>query len=138
MEETANMTNCYAFEVQRLRESLDRLLLAAVAVRKATHEDAHVTFIEEEEAASSVTRPIELLRSMVLNGLPRDPASLTLVDGIGSKWAKRLVAAGIASIEALAFASKSRLQKLERAFGRTRCEVDRGCEAASQHVAAPD
>ena len=112
MEETAKVTNCYAFEVQRLRESLDRLLLAAVAVRKAAHEDAHVTFIEEEEAASSVTRRIEFLRCMVLNGLPRDSASLTLVNGIGSKWAKRLVAAGIASIEALAFASKSRLRNL--------------------------
>ena len=81
-------------------------------MRKAVHEDANVTFVEEEEAEPSVTRPIELLRSMVLNGLPRDSASLTLVDGIGSKWAKRLVDAGIASIEALAFASKSRLQNL--------------------------
>lgn len=113
MEKTSVDTNCYAFEVQRLRESLDRLLLAASAVRKAVHEEANVTFLEEEEAEPADTRSIDLLRSMVLVGLPRHPASLTLVDGIGSKWARRLVDSGIASIEALAHASKRKLRQLK-------------------------
>ena len=114
MEKTAAATNCYAFEVQRLRESLDRLLLAATAVQKAIHEEENITFLEDEaEADPSLTRPIELLRTMISSGLPREPATLTLVDGIGSKWARKLVEAGIPSIRALAHVSERTLQKLK-------------------------
>lgn len=111
--EAAAATNCYAFEVQRLAESLDRLLLAASAVREALEDDINPAFLEDEEPSPTTLLPIELLRNMVRNGLPREAARLTLIDGIGSKWAKRLVKAGYGTIEALAFASKRKLSTLK-------------------------
>jgi helicase len=56
---------------------------------------------EEEKPKSPCLRRIELLRQMIKNGLEAEAASLTLVDGIGSVWARKLLAADIRSLQEL-------------------------------------
>lgn len=101
---------CYPFEILRLQESLDRLLLAAGSIQRLLDDKNEQD--EEEAEKSPKVNQIELLRQMILNGLNERAASLTLVDGIGAKWARKLIAAGICELGTLAQCKPAMLVKL--------------------------
>jgi helicase len=112
IEAVATEHDCYAFELLRLCESMDRLLLAAAAVDELTHPPASDPSEECVNGEPANSR-IRLLRQMVLNGVDEQTAELTRIDGIGAKWARKLVNAGITNLSDLAASSKSRLQELD-------------------------
>lgn len=101
--------NCYPFEIMRLCESLDRLLMAVASVQRLLDPDPEEG---EEKIKSPTLLRAELLRQMVINGLEPEAASLTLIEGIGAKWARKLLETGIRSLDDLASARTSRLVDL--------------------------
>lgn len=103
VETLAERYGCYAFELQRLRESMERLLQAMQAVVSVIADP------NSEESAFNADRVVRLTHQRVATGLPADAASLTVVDGLGAKWARKFVAAGLRSLPALA---KAPLPKL--------------------------
>lgn len=109
IEAVAAEHDCYPFELRRLCESMDRLLLAAAAIHELTHPPASNP---PEECEPADTR-IRLLRQMVLNGVDEQAAELTSIDGIGARWARKLVDAGITNLLDLATTKASRLEELD-------------------------
>ena len=105
----AEMWNCYPFEVVRLGESMDRLLMAVASVQRLLDPEP-----EEggEKTKSAQLLRVELLRQMVINGVEPEAASLTSIEGIGSKWARKLIAVGIRSLDHLAQTKTSELVSL--------------------------
>ena len=99
----AERFGCYPFEVSRLAESLDRLFLALtwLVKRRKGPEDTQ-------------TKKVQLLGKMVTHGLNPGKATLTLVDGIGCKWAEKLSEHGIKDIQILA---KTRLPEIIKLKG---------------------
>jgi helicase len=89
---------CYPFEITRLKDSIERILMAMASVQRLLDPEVEG---EEEKPKSPCLRRIELLRQMIKNGLEAEAASLTLVDGIGSVWARKLIGAGIRSLQEL-------------------------------------
>jgi len=89
---------CYPFEISRLKDSIERILMAMASVQRLLDPEVEG---EEEKPKSPCLRRIELLRQMIRNGLEAEAASLTLVDGIGSVWARKLITAGIRSLQEL-------------------------------------
>jgi helicase len=111
-EQVAREHGCYPFEVLRLQESMDRLLVAMAGVQRLLDGvDAGNKAGSEKEKSEEVRR-IELLRQMIANGLNERAASLTLVKGIGAKWARKLIASGIEDLEKLAACLVSELVAL--------------------------
>ena len=111
VDEVAQDHNCYPFEIHRLQESMDRLLLAMGAIRKWLDEP-EFEWEEETEEKSPQLLQIELLRQMILCGLKAEQAQLTFIDGIGSKLAQRLIDAGVRSLDDLKTASPNFLGTL--------------------------
>jgi helicase len=112
-EQVAEAHDCYPFEILRLQESMDRLLLAVSGVQRLLDEGKQGDEDEDKEAEKSPeVCQIELLRQMISNGLDERAASLTLVQGIGAKWARKLIAAGICELGALACCKPRRLVEL--------------------------
>jgi helicase len=115
-ELVAEEEGIYPFEIFRLIESIDRMLLAAASIQKLMDLPA----LPEEPAAESGEKApkspallrIELLRQKVLNGIDGPAASLTLVPGIGAAWARKLSSNRIADLTALANASVDQLAAL--------------------------
>lgn len=108
----AERTDCYPFEVDRLRESLERLLVAMIAVATAMRQgddDAAKPGLEEDV---SLSERIHALHCMVASGLDESSATLTLIPGIGPTLAKRLQDNGIADIEELALAEPADLEQV--------------------------
>lgn len=103
--EVAEQHDCYPFEVERLRESLDRLLLAMSAVLDVR--DADYCGARSEEP--NVLDRVRALHHMIVAGLDESVATLTLVRGIGARQARRLQTAGISDIEELALAEPASL-----------------------------
>ena len=95
----AEMWNCYPFEIVRLCESMDRLLMAVASIQRLL--DPEPEEGEEKRKSPQILR-IQLLRQMVINGVGPQEASLTSIAGIGSKWARKLVGVGIISLDHLA------------------------------------
>ena len=95
----AEAWNCYPFEIVRLCESMDRLLMAVASIQRLL--DPEPEEGEEKRKSPQILR-IELLRQMVINGVGPQEASLTSIAGIGSKWARKLVGVGIISLDHLA------------------------------------
>lgn len=116
LEWVAEEENCYPFEIERLQESMDRLLLAAAGIQRLIDAPAQENESEPAEAPprmkSDNLRRIELWRQMILTGLDEEAASLAMVDGIGSSWARKLTAHGIKNLATLAGASPARLSEL--------------------------
>jgi helicase len=102
-DETAECHGCYPFEVTRLKESLSRQLLAMSAVARFT-----------DDVKDCTCRRIELLRHMIEHGLNTRAATLTLVDGVGGVWARRLLDSGISDLPALAGADPEQLALLPK------------------------
>lgn len=105
----AETWDCYPFEIVRLAESMDRLLMAVASVQRLLDPEPEEG---EERTKSPQLLRIELLRQMVINGVGPEAASLTSIEGIGSKWARKLVATGIRSLDHLAKSKTSELVSL--------------------------
>jgi helicase len=118
--------DCYAFEVRRLSESLERLLTAALAVMAPSKDEEDVT--NDECVRILVGEPLSLrerikaLTSMVSDGLNEQTVTLTFVRGIGATLARRLHDAGITDIEELALVEPDDLSKL-RGISRNRATL---------------
>jgi helicase len=116
-EAVAEEDGIYPFEIYRLIETMDRLLLAAASIQKLIDQPIESENLEDSDAKEKIPKSaallrIELLRQKVLNGIEGPAASLTLVDGIGSSWARKLSAKGIPDLSALAQASVEQLISL--------------------------
>jgi len=107
----AERHDCYPFEVERLRQSLDRLLLAMASIPEKPDEE-HDTRPILAEQDIPLPELIQALQRMVNTGLDEFAATLTLIHGIGPKMAKRLQTAGIADIEDLALADVAALAEI--------------------------
>ena len=94
-ERTAANADCYPFEVRRLVDTMDRLLGAMSALCDSAFENN-----PSEEA--SIRERLRALHRMVRGGLDEETVTLTLVNGIGPVMARRLRAAGVEDLEALA------------------------------------
>ena len=114
---------CYAFEVRRLSESLERLLTAAVAVMALSKDEEDAANDEciriLTDGALPLRERINALTSMVSNGLNEQTVTLTFVRGIGATLARRLQDAGITDIEELALVEPHELSKV-RGISRNR------------------
>jgi helicase len=115
-EEVAESFGCYAFEIRRLKESLERILTAAVAVLTPPKEadtdegETRPTVMMAEEAP--LKERIRALAAMVAHGVDEQTVTLTYIDGIGGTLARRLHDAGITDIEELATAEPADLGQL--------------------------
>ena len=100
---------CYPFEIGRLKESMDRILMAMASVQRLLDPEVEG---EETKPKSEQLHRIELLRQMVKMGLEAEPASLTVIDSIGAVWARKLIDSGIRSLAHLASTSAKNLMVL--------------------------
>ena len=102
---------CYAFEVRRLVESLERVLTAAVAIATPPRSDE----AEEEEPGGpiadepSLLERLRALLAMVAYGIDEEAVTLTYLPGVGGTLARRLHAAGVTDIEELALCEPKEL-----------------------------
>ncbi|MCP4542407.1 MAG: DEAD/DEAH box helicase [Chloroflexi bacterium] len=120
--EVAERHDCYPFEVARLSEAMDRLLLAMAAIPEKPEEEEgkeEPKMVDDEDMP--VRERIRALQRMVCTGLDEFAATLTLVDGIGPKMAKRLLETGIEDIEDLALAESAELAEM-RGLSKERAE----------------
>jgi helicase len=108
VEEVADRFGCYPFEVVRLYESMERLLLAMMAVWQDCRACGDVPELADEEHVP-VGERLRALHTMLAAGLDEAAATLTLVPGIGPALAKRLCAAGVGDLEDLALADAAEL-----------------------------
>lgn len=110
-EEISKNNNCYAFELQRLKENSERLLLAMNSI--LSHED--ISLQEEiNENRASLREKIDALSKMIGQGLDEEIISLTIIKGIGAKTAKQLHGHGISDIEVLAASTPQELASIQR------------------------
>jgi helicase len=116
LDAVAEDESCYPFEIQRLQESMDRLLLAVAGIQRLIDEPTNEG---EPNKAETCKRPksvnlrrIELWRQMILTGLEEEPASLALIDGIGPKWAQKLCTHGIKNLNSLGIVNSDELGSL--------------------------
>jgi helicase len=120
-EGTAEEHGCYPFEVRRLAESLERILVAAVAVVTPPREELDDQSAVAREAAPTLPQRLRALAAMVAHGVDEQVVTLTFLDGIGGKTARRLRNAGIVDIEDLAAAEALSLGLL-RGISRKRAQ----------------
>jgi helicase len=109
----ADHYNCYPFEIERLCESLNRLLMAMSSVFDREEIDDDIDIAWREHQVSLYER-VRALQHMIHMGLDDSAVTLTLISGIGAKMAKQLQAAGIRDIEELALAEPEALQIVPR------------------------
>lgn len=123
-EEVARSHNCYAFEVERLRDSVERLLMAMEEVER-------ILSLDPADGGEDVTtrERLKALRDMVCAGLDEEAVTLTLVRGIGAKRARLLKNAGISDIEELAQATTETLAALP---GLSRWRAEQWIGAATE------
>lgn len=110
----AEEDGCYPFEIQRLLESSDRLLLASGSIQKMLDEKNQVpepNHSPHENSPSWVK--IELIRQMLLNGIEQEAAGLTLIEGLGPVMVRRLLKEEIQCIEDLADADIRQLSSIK-------------------------
>lgn len=140
-ETVAHEDGIYPFEIHRLIESMDRLLLAAASIRKlldqpVAPEDPDAESKQKAPKSAALLR-IELLRQKVLNGIDGPAASLTLVDGIGSSWARKLSANGIPDLTALAGVPVGKLAALPGLSEKRAAKWIEDAAAASLQIPPP-
>lgn len=110
-EEISKNNNCYAFELQRLKENSERLLLAMNNI--LSHEDISPQEDVNENRAS-LREKIDALSKMIGQGLDEETVSLTIIKGVGAKTAKKLHRQGISDIEVLAASTPQELTSIQR------------------------
>jgi helicase len=134
-DEVAAFFGCYAFEIHRLKESVERILSAAVAVltppKDVVDGDGKARSIVAYADEPPVRERARALTAMVSHGLDEQTVTLTYIDGIGGTLAKRLREAGVRDIEELAAAEPADLGKI-RGVSRTRGE--RWIEEAAEMI----
>jgi helicase len=114
-DDVAEKHNCYAFEIERLRESLDRLLLAMIALfEKAKGDKPPESLLIQPGGHISLAERVKVLRQMIAAGINEAAATLTIINGIGPKLAKHLYEKGIADIEDLASSEVEELTVIQR------------------------
>jgi helicase len=121
----AESFGCYAFEIRRLTESVERILSAAIAVLTPPKEkeaqggnpNRKVMFDEEPPLKERVGA----LAAMVAHGVDEQTVTLTHIDGIGGTLARRLHEAGITDIEEMAIAEADEIGKT-RGVSKVRAE----------------
>lgn len=114
-DEVAEKYNCYPFEAERLRESLDRLLLAMLAIFEKVKDEKSTESPETQlDEHISMRERVKVLQQMVAAGINESAATLTVINGVGPKLAKRLHDNGIADIEDLAAAEIEELLAIQR------------------------
>jgi len=123
MERLAESFSCYPFEISRLKDSAERLLAAMASVFKTEK------VVPDEVLADFVplAEKITVLSKMVQGGFDEITATLSLVEGIGTTWAKKLSDAGCTDIEELALAETDDLPVLK---GLSRARLSRWIESA--------
>ena len=109
-DEVAERFDCYPFEVVRLCESLDRLLIALCAMQ----ETVVGTLSEFALDIVPFSEQVSALCQMVRVGMDSEAVTLTRVFGIGAGWAKKLSSAGITDIEALALSEVEEITTLSK------------------------
>jgi helicase len=112
-DSVAQTFGCYPFEISRLTESMGRILTAAIAVlnppnrlSSEAQESPCVVRFDDKPPLAERTRA---LAAMVEQGIDEQGVTLTFLDGIGGKLARRLRDAGFADIEELALADTEKL-----------------------------
>lgn len=102
LTKVAEDSDCYPFEITRLKESVGRLLQAIYEFQSVKEEKG----VGEKELKENLKLPerILALERMVLFGLDESAVTLCFVKGIGGIFARRLVDHGISDIEELASA----------------------------------
>ena len=138
-EAVADRFGCYAFEVRRLSESLERILMAAVAVSAPEGEEdasgasASAVFADEE---IPVHERVQALAAMVAHGVDEQVVTLTFLSGIGGTLARRLHQAGIEDIEDLAVAEADDVAEV-RGISRVRAAqwIEHATELIRTHSA---
>jgi helicase len=97
-ELVAEQLSVYPGEVIQLRDTC--LRLTAVLIGLLDHMSADQASMDSD--TSELKRKLRRLEIMIRCGLNDDNATLTMVSGIGAKWARKLALAGISDIEELA------------------------------------
>jgi helicase len=126
-EAVAKGLSCYPFEVRRLQESMERLLTGMAAAQEPPKPEP--TPAPADEVA--VRERLRVLQRMVAAGLDEEVVTLTLVPGIGPRLARRLHAAGVGDIEALA---QSTAQELASVRGLSARRAGRWIDTATRLV----
>jgi len=105
-ESVAASFGCYAFEIRRLSESVERILAAAAEVLRPPRETTLDASVPDTETplndAPPLAERVSALSAMVAHGVDEETVTLTYIDGLGGTLARRLHQAGIANIEDLA------------------------------------
>jgi len=124
-DEVAESFGCYAFEIHRLKESVERILSAAVAVLTPPKEEETQDCAPNREVMFDEEPPLKervsALAAMVAHGVDEQTVTLTYIDGIGGMLARRLHEAGITDIEELAIAEANEIGKV-RGVSKLRAE----------------
>ncbi|MBK6427804.1 MAG: DEAD/DEAH box helicase [Blastocatellia bacterium] len=114
--DVADNFGCYAFEVRRLGEGVERILTAAVAVLTPPRpqESDSSEALPETIPDDGPTLPdrVRALVAMVVHGVDEQVVTLTFLDGIGGTLARRLRDAGITDIEELPSTEPSDLSRV--------------------------
>lgn len=131
-QSVADAHGCYAFEVERLCESLERLLAAMV--------DLFSVFQDEDLPPSegpALLERIRVLEKMAACGLDEQSVTLTLLPGLGAKLARRLKEAGIEDVEDFALAELNDLLQAP-GVGKKRAEswINAAEEMVDGHMSA--
>ena len=121
--EVAERFGCYPFELDRLADSVLRLLLALGACVKVQERAGQPGPVPGWQSDSvTLAERAQMLHRMVAARLDETAVTLTRVCGIGPKLARRLVEHGIGDIARLASTSASDLAKV-RGISPTRAET---------------
>jgi helicase len=133
LDTAAEEYGVYLFEISRIKESYQRLLLAMSSIskhfdKKERDEPGH------EEDKSIATQKIETLYHMVSTTLPAETAMLASIEGIGSKWARKLRSHGIENLTELSEAQSVELSKIK---GLTLKRADKWIKSAHKLLKMP-
>ncbi len=112
-ETVAEEFSVYPFELFRIRETLDRLLSAAVAISHNVLSKENETDDGDAAQKNETTVRLELVRHMVVASIPPKTAELAFVKGIGPKWAKKLMLHGIRNIKELAASTSDDVKEIK-------------------------
>jgi helicase len=96
----AHQCGCYPFEIVRLRESVERLLLAMCAIREPPDDADEPQELQSDNAV--LHERARALYTMVAAGIDERAVTLASVSGIGPILARRLQEAGIIDLQHLA------------------------------------